>query len=193
MIRQNQDNINTPEHFDTLYAGPRREEMLPYEPLKVLLPLLVTGGNVLDVGCGWGQYHDILSCNGSFYYGIDFAPGAIIQARIKFPHDDWREEDFSRKLPYDDGFFSHVVCLETLEHVEDPFRLIIEILRVLRPGGTAILSVPYRDGVVTPEHLWEYDEIDWRLNMSVFSVAAQFRYCNVPGDEWEHFLIVARK
>lgn len=46
------------------------------------------------------------------------------------------------KLPFRDGAFDAVFALELLEHVEEDERLLSEIVRVLRPGGTALVSVP---------------------------------------------------
>jgi glycosyltransferase involved in cell wall biosynthesis/SAM-dependent methyltransferase len=45
-------------------------------------------------------------------------------------------------LPFDNESFDLVVCLHVLEHVPDDRKAIAEFLRVLRPGGTAVLQVP---------------------------------------------------
>jgi SAM-dependent methyltransferase len=45
-------------------------------------------------------------------------------------------------LPFADGSFDTVVCSETLEHIFAPDLLLAEIVRVLKPGGRAILTVP---------------------------------------------------
>ena len=50
-------------------------------------------------------------------------------------------------LPCTDGEFDIVLCLETIEHVSQPERLIVELERVTRSGGKLILS--------TPNVLWE--------------------------------------
>jgi SAM-dependent methyltransferase len=52
-------------------------------------------------------------------------------------------------LPFPDRSFDVVVCLETLEHVHDTDHLVLEIRRVLKPSGYAILSVPRIDGFLT--------------------------------------------
>ena len=46
-------------------------------------------------------------------------------------------------LPFPDASFDAVVCLEVLEHVRDPARVLREIARILRPGGRAWLSMPF--------------------------------------------------
>lgn len=46
-------------------------------------------------------------------------------------------------LPYPDGYFASVLCLETLEHLTlDPMRMMSEINRVLKTGGVLVLSTP---------------------------------------------------
>jgi SAM-dependent methyltransferase len=50
--------------------------------------------------------------------------------------------DLNIGLPFKDGFFDYVVCLEGIEHLESPHLLVREINRVLRVGGVCILSTP---------------------------------------------------
>jgi SAM-dependent methyltransferase len=45
-------------------------------------------------------------------------------------------------LPFSDGSFDAIVCNHVLEHVTDDRRALRELLRVLRPGGWAVLQVP---------------------------------------------------
>jgi len=66
------------------------------------------------------------------------------------------------RLPFADGSFDRVMCTEVLEHIPDDRRTIREIMRVLRPGGTAAVSVP--------DQLTE--SIFWRLS---------WQYRNTPG------------
>ena len=191
MRRQHEQDINTGEHFDALYAGPRRQEMLADPSIAFMLPC-VAAYHVLDVGCGWGQYRKCLRGCLS-YTGIDFAPEAIEQAKQAYPAATWVQHDFTDGLPFDSARFHAILCLEVLEHLEEPRRLIREIRRVLFPSGLAIFSVPYRDQIKTPEHLWEFEESDWPDLLSEFHSHALFRYGSHPHDPWEHFLVLARK
>jgi SAM-dependent methyltransferase len=67
----------------------------------------------------------------------------------KSAHSIWGDIDLSaiaadlnEPLPFDDGAFDVVTCLEGIEHVLSPFRLIGELARVTRPGGRIVLSTP---------------------------------------------------
>lgn len=51
-------------------------------------------------------------------------------------------------LPFEDESFDLVICIEAFYYVADPMRGVSEIRRVLRPGGTVVISVPL---------IWHYD------------------------------------
>lgn len=57
-------------------------------------------------------------------------------------------------LPFPDGSFDHVIAAEVLEHIPDDRRAMREIARVLRPGGTAAVSVPR----------WMPERVCWALS-----------------------------
>lgn len=46
-------------------------------------------------------------------------------------------------LPLDNACVDTLICTEVLEHVADPNQVVAELIRVLRPGGHLILSVPF--------------------------------------------------
>lgn len=65
-------------------------------------------------------------------------------------HEGVRCEDV-QQLTYADASFDLVTHTEVLEHVPDDARALAELLRVLRPGGTMLFTVPMHDGVHTVE------------------------------------------
>lgn len=95
-------------------------------------------GALLDVGCGEMPFRPLLA-PGVAYTGID-VPSA--DAFGMSQHSDIVAFD-GRAIPFPDASFDNILCTEVLEHVEDPAGLVAEMLRVLRPGGTLLATVPF--------------------------------------------------
>ena len=64
----------------------------------------------------------------------------------------------SHDLPVRRGVYNCVLCLDMLEHDDDPFQTMREIHRVLKVGGKAIIAVP---GIGFPKH--DYPSDYWRF------------------------------
>jgi 2-polyprenyl-3-methyl-5-hydroxy-6-metoxy-1,4-benzoquinol methylase len=97
-------------------------------------------GRILDYGAGVGQFTRRLLALQRF----DTVSATDI---MRAPADlsgqvDWIEQDLNVPLPGRDDTFDVVVAPEVIEHLENPRFMIREIFRVLRPGGTAIVTTP---------------------------------------------------
>jgi methionine biosynthesis protein MetW len=95
----------------------------------------------LDVGCG--DSHVLgpwISKRASKYIGVDISENAVSNARAKGL--DARIIEDAAMLPFHECVFDMVVCVEVLEHLFQPLLAAQEILRVLRPGGVLIATVP---------------------------------------------------
>jgi SAM-dependent methyltransferase len=115
---------------------------------------------VLDLGCGVGHSYHLLQPRESV--GVDLDPRAVAgQARETHVAD-------MRALPFADDSFGSVLSVQSLEHVPDAERVVAEVVRVLRPGGTAVFVTPNRltfgrpDEIVDPYHFVEYDPAQLR-------------------------------
>ena len=93
---------------------------------------------ILDIGCGTGQLMKELQAYGTVT-GIDISERAVSYCKERGLSPDVGSAD---KLPYPDNFFDTVVIMDVLEHLEDDSLGAQELLRVLKPGGTAIITVP---------------------------------------------------
>lgn len=105
-------------------------------------------GRLLDVGCGNQPYRPYLP-EVTRYVGLDYPVTQALQdfqARPEVYGD-------ARRLPFADHSFDAVLCSQVLEHVNQPGTVLKEISRVLKPGGTGILSVPFIYNV----HVGPYD------------------------------------
>ncbi len=91
---------------------------------------------VYDIGCGEMPYQSLFKERG--YVGVD------TKDRNSFKYQSPSVLLFDgEKLPLSDGSVSHVLCTEVLEHVPNPEKFISEIQRVLKQGGTGLLTVPW--------------------------------------------------
>ena len=108
------------------------------------------GDRVLDLGCGEGRHAIGLACLQTIeLHAVDLSYRDLHTGRGKAR--ELGEPVFSRvafmnadgtRLPYCDNTFDAVICSEVLEHIPDYRTVIIELLRVLRPGGALVVSVP---------------------------------------------------
>lgn len=113
------------------------------ELLPVLLGYLRPGDTVLEAGCGLGQWVEILSRRGFDTFGVDYAISTLAMA-FKFAGRQRYIGADIFALPFAAESFDAVISLGVVEHFwEGPARLIREMVRVLRPEGLLLLSVPF--------------------------------------------------
>lgn len=100
---------------------------------------------VLDVGTGTGRFPAALLGDRRFsgqIWALDISRGMLRRAYERLKpygrcHLIWHDAD---TLPFRDGLFDAVVCLETIEFTPRPQHTIHELVRVLGPGGTLLIS-----------------------------------------------------
>lgn len=97
----------------------------------------VERGRLLDVPAGEGALALRLRTAGFDVHCSDLYPEIF-----KLEGVENRQGDLDGRLPYDDASFEYVVCVEGLEHIENPANAIREFSRLLVPGGRLIVSVP---------------------------------------------------
>jgi SAM-dependent methyltransferase len=97
------------------------------------------GQQILDLGCRSGALTRAYAA-GNDVVGLDVDRGALEEAAELGIETVWA--DAEEPLPFDDAGFDVVVAAELLEHLREPDRVVAEIARVLRPGGTFAGSVP---------------------------------------------------
>jgi ubiquinone/menaquinone biosynthesis C-methylase UbiE len=104
---------------------------------------LAPGQQVLDVWCRTGNASRYLveSCPQIEYTGMELAEGMLHLAQVKYPGRRFVQGAMTA-LPFGRAAFDRVVSLETLEHVPDPLEFLLEMRRVLKPGGRLVMSLP---------------------------------------------------
>jgi SAM-dependent methyltransferase len=111
-------------------------------------------GRVLDLGCGIGHSYELLAPRETV--GLDRDAAALAgQDRVTVLAD-------MRSLPFPPASFASVLSVHSIEHVRDAGAVVAEVVRVLRPGGTAVFVTPNRftfarpDEIIDPYHYVEY-------------------------------------
>jgi ubiquinone/menaquinone biosynthesis C-methylase UbiE len=120
----------------------------------------VSGKDVLDVACGTGVGTAFLREAGARkVWGLDIDPDAIAFAKARYAECEFAQSD-ATALCLPDGSVDVVVSFETLEHLQDQRKFLLECRRVLRPGGMLICSTPntavYRWYGTNPFHVREH-------------------------------------
>ncbi|HWR98855.1 MAG TPA: class I SAM-dependent methyltransferase [Candidatus Methanoperedens sp.] len=82
---------------------------------------------------------------GAQAFGVDISPAIVARARQAFDREPLHAAVADvRELPFDDASFDAIYSMGTIEHFRDSERAVKEMVRVLRPGGCAIVGVPNR-------------------------------------------------
>ncbi|MEX2373813.1 MAG: class I SAM-dependent methyltransferase [Dehalococcoidia bacterium] len=107
------------------------------------------GRRVLDLGCGLGEYVRAFARRGAHGIGSDVAMDRLAEARVRVRDTDTQGvQGFlgaaGEALPFRDASLDVIVLNEVIEHVTDDRATMLEIARVLRPGGTCVLYAPNR-------------------------------------------------
>jgi|TARA_Y100000294_G_scaffold176022_1_gene197423 2-polyprenyl-3-methyl-5-hydroxy-6-metoxy-1,4-benzoquinol methylase len=110
------------------------------------------GAKLLDAGCGIGVFTRYYSKKGYEVSAIDITPKAVEIAQSSLEalglKGDVRQGSVE-KIPFEDNQFDYVCCNGVIHHTGDTEKAAAEILRVLKPGGRAMISVYYRNFLLT--------------------------------------------
>lgn len=120
-------------------------ESFRHEWIKRVLQQIPSGQRILDAGAGECPYRR--HCAHLHYVSQDFAQytGAGNTGLQTGTWDNSQLDIVSdiTAIPVEDGSFDAVMCTEVLEHVPDPVAAIKELARIVKPGGTLIITSPF--------------------------------------------------
>lgn len=123
------------------FRAPWHQAVLPYLHLA-------HGRRVLEIGCGRGAFaRHVASLGPSLLVACDYSEVAVRMAADLSQEPDYAVADIQR-LPFAEDSFDLVISCETIEHVPNPSTAVAELSRVLRPGGTLLLTTPNYLGIM---------------------------------------------
>jgi len=103
----------------------------------------VAGKCILDLGVGAGRTTRYLANLASSYVGVDFSEAMVAACRQRYPNHDFRRADARDLSMFPDGHFDFVLFsfngIDYVEHA-DRFRVLEQVVRVLKPGGVFVFS-----------------------------------------------------
>lgn len=105
--------------------------------LNASLAKMWLNDKILDVWCWYGAFLEKLY--NKWYRELNWIDGYIEPEFNDFNFTKWF---LNTKLPYSNDDFDNVFCIEVIEHLENPFALIKEMLRVLKKGGRLYITSP---------------------------------------------------
>src|SRR5437763_1750959 len=135
------DIDDAPERIDVAARLPKTKEECEHLARYQWAAAQVQG-EVLDVACGTGYGAKLLARN-AHVSGVDRNKQAVDTARSRVSGTFLVAEVPPIPLPSD--AFDFVISFETVEHIPDDVSFMLEIRRVLRPGGTLLISSPNMD------------------------------------------------
>jgi len=138
----------------------------------------VENGNFLDVGCGMGYFILIMKYLGMNPYGVEPA---------KFDEDLSKQYNLSitrstlQQAKYKSDFFDTITLNHVLEHVNDPSEIMIELNRILKPGGHLIIATPISDSLAFRIFGKYWSQIDTPRHLFIFSTEVLKKYSEKYG------------
>ena len=107
--------------------------------VRFLVRRLPRGGRVLDLGCGRGVLLETFANMGFEVHGVEVsetaAQGADPRVQLRFALR-------LSEVQYPAESFDQIVIWHVLEHVPDPRETLLEVHRILKPGGRVVVAVP---------------------------------------------------
>ena len=105
-------------------------------------------GRFLDYGCGHGELMRMVEKRCTELHGVDVNPRPLEWIRRHNPAFKLNVIDVDGKTEYPDEYFDTIAIVEVIEHVANESETLAELNRILKPGGTLLLTTPHK-GLLT--------------------------------------------
>lgn len=133
-----------PDYYQKGILTNRLQRMWHMGKLHAVLDLIDSykPKKILDVGCAGGWFLSEISKRfpSAKFTGVDVYKPAVLYAGKQYKSLTFITAD-AHKLPFPDDSFDLVICTEVLEHVINPEEVMMEITRILKKKGVAIIEM----------------------------------------------------
>jgi ubiquinone/menaquinone biosynthesis C-methylase UbiE len=140
-------------------------------------------GEVLEVGCGEGRGVSTLLQHATHYTAVDKIGDVIDALQHQYPDSRFLRMNIPPLNGLPDNSFDSVVSFQVIEHIQDDFLFLKEIHRVLKPGGTALVTTPNRKMSLSrnPWHIREY--LPEELKSLAAKIFGEVKLMGITGNE----------
>jgi len=115
-------------------------------------------GDVLELGCGEGRGIDLIEKKAKSFTAVDKIESSVNKLEKKYPSHKFYASSFPPVTLFSDNSFDTIISFQVIEHIKDDVLFIKEIYRLLKRGGTALITTPNILMTLTrnPWHIREY-------------------------------------
>lgn len=125
------------EDFDQLLASCDVDPLLPY-----IVKYFDKEGAILEAGCGAARYVKYLDDRDYNITGLEYNASTLKNVEQKWPGLKTVTADV-QQMPFPDNCFTGMISIGVVEHFKPgPYKPLEDMLRVLKPGGVALITVP---------------------------------------------------
>ncbi|RDX35488.1 SAM-dependent methyltransferase [Arcobacter sp. HD9-500m-PIT-SAG03] len=107
-------------------------------------------GKCIDIGSGCSPYKKFILNNVSEFISVD--KGSVHKHMFQTSQEKFIDADL-KDLPFENNSLDTIILTQVLEHIDEPFKALVEIKRVIKKDGIIILSVPF----IYQAHATPYD------------------------------------
>ncbi len=102
-----------------------------------------TAKRLLDGGCSHGYGTRFFAEKAEETFAVDVDPASIETASKRYPHITFKCSPLE-KTDFQNEFFDYIILNDVLEHTQDKIQSLSEMYRILKKGGTIIISTPHK-------------------------------------------------
>ncbi|MDD3461622.1 MAG: methyltransferase domain-containing protein [Mesotoga sp.] len=136
-FKTNVDPENPAYEWDAFYHGNPMQRWWKHRIADYVWGFIPNQGKLLNVGCGSSP----IAMHYPHSYNIDLDTAKLEFMHLRMPYAHFKQGN-ACSLEFLDASFDSVICIEVIEHTPYPEKVVSEIARVLRVGGTAVIATP---------------------------------------------------